>query len=211
MSFSKLKEKYKEQYQAHDAEYYNIAYPYLIFTIMIVIVLIMIAGLLLIYQLKNRPISTFYAKNSKGEQRLLGVYAVPNFLPETITRFASKAATVAYTFSFNNIEANLNLAKPYFTESGWEGYRASVSGVINNVSANQLFVNSIVYGTPVISNQGELPDKGYTWRVQIPLLVVYESANSSSTQKYIVILTIVKVPTHINPRGIGVDQFVMSG
>lgn len=202
------------QVQAHylskDLDYYRRFYPVVIILTMIIILLIIMMSFVLIYQLQHRPIPKFYAMQSSGKEKLLKSYEAPNFLPETITRFASKGTTAAYTFSFNRIEADLALAQPYFTASGWTAYRDSVQGLTNTVLANQLTVNAIVYGTPIITNQGELPDLGYTWRVQIPLLVVYQSASAVTTQKYYVIVTIVKVPTYINPRGIGIDQFVMT-
>jgi intracellular multiplication protein IcmL len=77
------------------------------------------------------------------------------------------------------------------------------------VVKKQLFVNGVVAGVPVISNQNELPGRGYTWRVQIPFLVSYQSSDQTTTERYIVVMMIVKVPTTVNPEGIGIDQFAM--
>jgi len=84
-----------------------------------------------------------------------------------------------------------------------------VDRLISTIVQNQLFVNGVVSGPPVISNQGPLPGKGYTWRVQIPFLVTYQSANTTTKRSFYVVITIVQVPTNINPQGIGIDQFVM--
>jgi intracellular multiplication protein IcmL len=67
----------------------------------------------------------------------------------------------------------------------------------------------VVSDTPVISNQGEIPGKGYVWRIQMPFLVTYQSSEGTSKKSYMVSVTIVKVPTWKNPAGIGIDQFVM--
>jgi intracellular multiplication protein IcmL len=205
MALSSLKMKVTSQ----STQYYQDYYHVFIIGAMGIIVIILIATSFLVYQLHHRPVPLFYAVQPNGYQRVLTAYEEPNFLPDTILRFASKAATTAYTFVFSNINNNLALAKPYFTEAGWTSYRASVDGLISGVVKNQLFVDGIVSGVPVISNQGVLPAKGYTWRVQIPFLVVYQSANTTTTRKFIVVVTLVKVPTYVNPRGIGVDQFVM--
>jgi intracellular multiplication protein IcmL len=124
-------------------------------------------------------------------------------------RWASKAATVAYTFDFVNYNTQTAAARPYFTEDGWQDYLNSVNNLINTIVQNQLFVNGVVSGAPVISNQGNIPGRGYVWRVQIPFLVTYQSANTTSKQNYFVIISIVKVPTYVNKQGIGIDQFVM--
>lgn len=162
----------------------------------------------LMYQFAHRPVPEFIAENNN--QRMgLTPYPRPNLLPDTIVRWASKAATTAYTFDFVNYESQINAVRPYFTEAGWSDYYGSVSRLVNNVVQNQIFVYGIISGTPVISNQGELPDKGYVWRVQIPFLVTYQSNGPMVKKRYYVILSIVEVPTSVNPQGIGIDQFQM--
>ena len=69
-------------------------------------------------------------------------------------------------------------------------------------------MTGVVNGPPVISNQGEI-DGVYSWRVQIPFLVTYQSAQTAEQKKFTVLVTVVRVPTAIDPLGIGIDQFVM--
>lgn len=163
----------------------------------------------LLYQFTHRPLPEFVAVDDGGQKMLLAPFARPNLLPDTIIRWASKAATLAYTFDFVNYDRQINAVRPYFTDAGWADYKRSVSGLINTVVKNQIFVNGIVSGPAVISNQGELPGKGYVWRVQIPFLVTYQAAETISKDTYYVVITIVEVPTDVNPQGIGIDQFVM--
>jgi intracellular multiplication protein IcmL len=61
----------------------------------------------------------------------------------------------------------------------------------------------------VIANQGPIPDKEYAWRIQIPFLVTYQSMNITTKRNFYVLISIVRVPTNVNPQGIGIDQFVM--
>src|SRR5436853_142707 len=61
---------------------------------------------------------------------------------------------------------------------------------------------------PFFANEGS-EFGGYYWKVQVPLLVTYQSAELTTQNNFIVSLTIVKVPTQDNPQGIGIDQFVM--
>ena len=123
----------------------------------------------------------------------------------------SKVAITASTYDFANYNNQLAAARPYFTAAGWNSYLQSVTGLISGIRANQLVVNGVVVGTPVISNQGPLPGIDYAWQVQIPFLVAYQPATAAPYQRsYLVILTIVRVPTISNPQGIGIDQFVMT-
>jgi intracellular multiplication protein IcmL len=133
----------------------------------------------------------------------------PNLLPDTIIRFASKAAVLAFTFDYVNYDSEIPLARPFFTAAGWNDFKVAISGTVNSIVQKQLFVYGVVSGQPIISNEGELADRGYVWRVQIPFLVTYEGSEKTETIKYYVVATIVQVPTSINPQGIGIDQLIL--
>ena len=180
----------------------------LVLLILSSVMLMVIVGVI-IYQLLHRPVPIFYAQQPSGQRLALTDYDEPNLLPDTLLRWASKVATMAYTFDFVNYAKEIELTHPYFTADGWQDYLRSVDALIDTIIKNQLFVSGVVSGSPVISNQGVLPKQGYSWRVQIPFLVTYQSANTTSKQSYYILLTIVRVPTAFNPQGIGVDQFVM--
>lgn len=198
-----------ETYVPQDNDFYRNHYHQILLGLMGLIVLTIIAMSILFYQIINRPLPQFNAMQPDGKKMLLIPSAEPNLLPSTILRWASKAATVAYTFDFVSFNQQTAAARSYFTEDGWNDYLNSVSTLINTIVENKLFVYGVVSGPPVISNQGQLPGKGYVWRVQIPFLVTYQSENTTSKRSFFVVLSIVRVPTHINKQGIGIDQFVM--
>ncbi|MDR3478910.1 MAG: DotI/IcmL/TraM family protein [Gammaproteobacteria bacterium] len=175
--------------------------------IAMILVLVAVSGIL--YQVFHRPLPQFRAVSANKQVMALSPYDEPNLLPATILIWASKAAVAAYTFDFVNYNKEIELAHPYFTDAGWTAYQAAIQRVITRVVSSQLFANGVVTGTPVISNQGQLPGHGYTWRVQVPFLVTFQSAEETKTDTYIVVMTIVKVPTSVNPEGIGIDQFQM--
>jgi intracellular multiplication protein IcmL len=189
--------------------FYRHHYHQVLMTLMLIITLMIAAVGVLAYQVMNRPLPQFDAVRPDGSRMHLTPYLEPNLRPETILRWASKAATVAYTFSFNHYKEEIAAVKPYFTEDGYQDYLRSVSALINDIVAKKLFVNGVVSGTPVISNEGDIPGKGYVWRVQIPFLVVYQSSETTSKRNFTVVISIVRVPTEVNPQGIGIDQFVM--
>jgi intracellular multiplication protein IcmL len=204
MAMDALKDKYVPQ----DNSFYRANYHLFFYAMMGALVgLLLVVGLVL-FQLASRPLPVFMAKQSDGKTMELLSFDEPNLLPETIIRFASKAAVTTYTFNYVNYDSQLALARPYFTEAGWNDFKSSISGLVSTIAQNQLFVSGVVSGPPVISNQGPLPGKGYVWRVQVPFLLTYQSSNSTVKRKYFVIVTIVRVPTSVNPQGIGIDQFV---
>ena len=194
---------------SRDNGFYQRYYHYFIILLMALIVALISSVGFVMYQMLTRPLPAFNAKLSSGETMQLTSFDEPNLLPDTIINWATKAATLAYTFDFVNYNNEIQLARPYFTDAGWQDYLASVNDLISTIVKNQLFVNGVVAGTPVISNQGDLPGRGYTWRIQIPFMVTYQAAEVVTNRRYYVVITIVRVPTSVNPQGIGIDQFVM--
>lgn len=185
-------------------KYYNSIVVGLFFAILILWSVVCV----LLYQIHHRPLPQFFAV-SNGKQIQLNVYDEPNYLPSTILSWASKAAVAAYTFDFVNYNQQARSVAPYFTSSGWIDYQNSVSRLIEQIRQRQLFVNAVVSGTPIISSQGDFYGKGYSWRVQLPFLVTFQTAEETSREDYVVLMSVAKVPTNVDPRGIGIDQFVM--
>jgi intracellular multiplication protein IcmL len=173
-----------------------------------ILLILLLVGLVL-YQIKHRPLPQFSAVAPNGQQMKLISSDEPNLLSSTLIQWASKAAVAAYTFDFVNYNNQAALVRPYFTDAGWVDYVNSISGLIQTIKQNQLLVNGVVSGAPVISNQGDIVGQGYVWRVQMPFLVTYQSSEGISKKSYTVTVSIEKVPTWKNPAGIGIDQFVM--
>lgn len=206
MAFEGIKDRYVRRNNAFYRQYYS----YFIIAMMLILFLMLLAAEVVLYQMQHRPLPLFYAQEKNNQSMTLQSSDEPNLLPETILRWSTKAATRAYTVDFSNYKAELEQAKPYFTDAGWVVFQSSVGSLIDRVVKGQLFVSGVVSGTPVISNQGPLPGKGFSWRVQIPFLVTYQSSNNVVKRNYYVVLTIIRVPTSVNPQGIGIDQFVMT-
>lgn len=194
----------------HKNDFYRNSYNSIISILILEIVILLILVSIVLYQIFHRPLPLFSAATPKGQRMQLVASDQPNLLPSTLIRWASKAAVAAYTFDFARYNQQVALARPYFTDSGWRDYQSSISGVIGTIVQNQLFASSVVSGPPVISNQGDLPGHGYTWRIQIPFLVTYNVSEELIVRSYTVVVTVVKIPTTENPTGVGIDQFVMT-
>lgn len=184
-------------------------YHYFLIAIIVLCILCMCVSAVLYYQIWHRPIPLFYAVNPEQKRFELIPYEEPNFLPDTLIRWASKAVVASYTYDIANYKAQMENARQYFTQAGWESYSATAEKLIQDIRRKQISVNGVVSGTPVISNQGPMKDMEYAWVVQLPFLVTYQTSNSIVDRNFIVVLTIVKVPTSVDPRGMGIQEFVM--
>jgi intracellular multiplication protein IcmL len=189
--------------------FYRESYQLVIYVLIAFMIITIFMAFLVLYQVTHRPLPTFTAITPDAKRLELSASYEPNLLPTTLTKWARKAAVASYTFDFVNYKQQLELARPFYTINGWNGFENSVLPLLNTITQNQIIVNGVVLKPPVISNQGDYPGQGYTWRIQIPFLVIYQAAESSTRNNYTVILSIVRVPTHINPAGIGIDQFIM--
>jgi intracellular multiplication protein IcmL len=194
---------------AKSPTFYRDYYQALITALIASIFFILLMVVVVLYQLSHRPLPRFIAVADNGKKMELTAFNEPNYLPATLLRWASKATVAAYTFDFVNYEQQIANVAPYFTSSGWPGYKESVGRLIADITEKKLFVNGVVSGAPIIANQSATAGDGYEWRMQLPFLVTYQSAETTSRQNYTVLLTVVKIPTTVDPAGIGIDQFVM--
>ncbi len=72
-----------------------------------------------------------------------------------------------------------------------------------------MIVSAVATKAPVILQKGILNGR-FAWRVQMPLLVTYQSANEFSQANNVVTMLISRVSTLNSPRGIGISQFVVA-
>ena len=184
-------------------------YLRVIWLLVVMIFTIICLSIVLWYQVLHKPLPPFYAVTADRHAMGLVAYDEPNLMPATLIRWASKAAVAAYTFNFVDHDKQINAARGYFTPGGWDAYQDAISATVDRVVKHQLFVYGVVSEAPVISNQGDRPQQGYSWRIQIPFLATYQSAEESRSTEYFVVVTIVKVPTTINPDAIGIESFLM--
>jgi len=82
------------------------------------------------------------------------------------------------------------------------------SNNLDAVKAKKLIVSAVATRAPIILQKGLL-NGAYSWRVQMPILVTYQSASEFSQQNNVVTMLITRVPSLNSPRGIGISQFVV--
>lgn len=70
-------------------------------------------------------------------------------------------------------------------------------------------MSAVATGAPVILDRG-LISGVYKWKVQIPLLITYESASTNISQPVVATMLVTRVSTLDTPKGIAIDAFYMS-
>jgi intracellular multiplication protein IcmL len=191
--------------------FYRDNYRRMVLILLIVLIINLSLVGVVFYQLANRPEPRYFATTADGRIMPLYPLSEPMLAPAELLQWAHLATIAAYTYNFVNYRDAFQQLQNSFTPDGWSYFESALqsSRQLETVIAKKLVVTAVATGTPVILDQGVISGR-YAWKVQIPILVTYQSPNEQTQQPLIVLLTISRVPTVDNPKGIAIVQFVSS-
>lgn len=174
------------------------------------IVMNFILGSLLVYLLTHPPAPKYFATSINGRITPLYPLNEPNQSDSAVLQWANQAAIAAFTYNFVNYREELQASSGFFTADGWSQFLNALeqSNNLDAVKAKKLIVSAVATRAPIILQKGILNGR-YSWRVQMPILVTYQSASEFSQQNNVVTMLITRVSTLNSPRGIGISQFVV--
>ncbi len=178
----------------------------LLFSIAVNLVMAALLG----YLLTHPPAPKYFATSING--RITPLYALnePNQSDSAVLQWTNQAAIAAFTYNFVNYRTELQASSEFFTSSGWTQFLNALqaSNNLEAVKAKKLIVSAVATSAPIILQKGVLNGR-YSWRIQMPLLVTYQSASEFSQQRNVVTILVTRISTLNSPRGIGIAQFVV--
>lgn len=182
----------------------------LILALLITLLVTLVLGLMLFYQITHPPMPKYFATSINGRITPLFPLNEPNQSDSAVLQWANQAAIAAFTYNFVNYRDELQASSGFFTADGWQQFLSALqqSNNLEAVKAKKLIVSAVATRAPIILQKGLL-NGIYSWRVQMPLLVTYQSASEFSQQNNVVTMLINRVSTLNSPRGIGISQFVV--
>ena len=165
---------------------------------------------MLVYIIAHPPAPQYFATSINGRITPLFPLNEPNQSDSAVLQWANQAAIAAFTYNFVNYRTELQASSGFFTAEGWDQFLSALqqSNNLDAVKAKKLIVSAVATRAPIILQKGLLNDR-YSWRVQMPMLVTYQSASEFSQQNNVVTMLITRVSTLNSPRGIGISQFVV--
>ncbi|MDF1826794.1 MAG: type IVB secretion system apparatus protein IcmL/DotI [Legionellaceae bacterium] len=165
---------------------------------------------LLAYLLTHPPAPKYFATSINGRITPLFALNEPNQSDSAVLQWANQAAVAAFTYNFVNYRTELQASSGFFTSEGWTQFLTALedSNNLDAVRAKKLIVSAVATSAPIILQKGVLNGR-YSWRVQMPMLVTYQSASEFSQQRNVVTILISRISTLNSPRGIGIAQFVV--
>lgn len=176
----------------------------------IALVLNILLASVLGYIIANPPEPKYFATSINGRIVPLVPLNLPNQSDPAVLQWANQAAIAAFSYNFVNYRDELQASSGFFTAEGWDQFLNALqqSNNLDAVKAKKLIVSAVATRAPIILQKGLL-NGVYSWRVQMPILVTYQSASEFTQQNNVVTMLIMRVSTLNSPRGIGISQFVV--
>ncbi len=195
----------------HRNEFQKDAHHRVLIALLLSVILNFILGFAFVYLVEHPPAPQYFATTINGRITPLIPLDQPNMPPSTLLQWANSAAIAAYTYNFVNYRQELQSASEFFTPDGWNQFINALnsSNNLKSVIDKKLVVSAVATGAPIILDQGVL-NGTYTWTIQMPMLVTYQSASQVARQNVIVKMVVQRISTLNSARGIGISSFVAS-
>lgn len=179
-----------------------------LFVMVLVTAMLLVSFLVVLY---HKPEPVYFATRVDGGVLPLVPLSTPFLTDGQVTNFAVEAVTHAMTIDFANWRNDLVSASRYFEKpDGWNNFLDAMetSGMLSYIRDHRL-VSTVVASGAVITSSGLSQGKNYTWDVQIPLVITYESASEISRDSLLAELVIKRLPTWEAPDAVGVSRIVV--
>lgn len=192
-------------------EFYKDRQRIVVLALLLSIAINMVQLALLIYMYTHPPAPRYFATSINGRITPLFPLDEPNQSDAAVLQWANQAAIASYSYNFVNYRDELQAASVFFTPEGWNQFLDALqkSNTLDSVRAKKLIVSAVATRAPIILQKGLLNGR-YSWRVQMPVLVTYQSASEFAQVNTVVTLLITRISTLNSPRGIGISQIIVS-
>jgi len=122
--------------------------------------------------------------------------------------WANDVAMSSYSLDYMNYRKQLQSIGIYFTPLGWQRYILGLekSKNLQTIQEKKLVGTAIPTDKPFIRWKG-LSDGVFTWRLEIPMLVIFESQDKKIKQHVIVSMFIKRTSNLVGVDNIAIDEF----
>lgn len=161
------------------------------------------------FQFATRSPAHFFASLPNGDAFEMTALDRPNVSTKALLSWVTLAATSTFTFDFFNYKDQLQAIQDYFTEDGFTSFMASLetTGTLSTIEEKKLILSAVAIGPAIVLTEEEIGTKR-NWRIQVPLIVRYQSANVDETRTQVVEVLVTQVSTEDAPKGIGIAQYI---
>ncbi len=150
----------------------------------------------------------YFATTDDGRMVTIVPINRPNLTTPALMSWAAQASTEVMTFGYHDYRRRLNESSRHFTRIGWDSFMSALdkARIIEMVENQQMVVTSSPRSAPIILSEGVVNGR-YQWVIQLPISVSYQAAGKNKAEKFLIDLTIVRVPQLENPNGVGIERW----
>ena len=160
----------------------------------------------------KKPDYFMVTAKAPGEERRERIFSIdqPVVSSAELFQWATISAITLNTYNFVNWRQVFQEASANFTPEGWKEFLNAflISKTLDTVIERKLSVSAVAINAPVIKQKGML-NGVYKWKVQLPLLLTYESASKTTFQPVLVTMLITRTASADIFRGIAIEAFYM--
>lgn len=191
-------------------KFYQDNYKRYAFLLLLSIILNFILLIGTVYLVMDEPAPVYFATNEDGTLRQLVPIDEPYLDDEQVIAWAVEAAIYINRYNFANWQYNFDTIQQFFTRRGFQEYQRALdaSGNLRTVINQRYVVSGTVAGIPEVVSKGLLVGGRYGWRIQIPMIITYESASTSYRQPVTITMLVGRVPTTEAAEGVKIASFI---
>ncbi|MCY4542195.1 MAG: type IVB secretion system apparatus protein IcmL/DotI [Rhodobacteraceae bacterium] len=159
----------------------------------------------------SKPDPVYFAARQNGGILPLIPISTPFLSDGQVTNFAVGAVTHALTLDFANWRSDLAAASSYFEKpDGWNAFLDAVesSGMLRYIREHRLVSTVVANGATIVSS-GIDEGRRFSWKVQIPLNITYESASEISRDSLLAEVVVSRLPAWEAPEAVGITRIVV--
>ena len=189
-------------------EFYRDNYRRTMKWLSIMVIVCAVLVVILAWMNYGRKQPAYYAAMTTGEVIPMHSLSEPVVTSNFIIQWSELVARRIYNLNFSTYQQQLAQAQDRFTPQGWEKMNEALksSGLISTLVDNRLIISSVVSGPPVIVGRMVINGR-FTWRVQMKLLVSYESASETKQNQLLITMNVQRIPTLDSAQGIQISDF----
>ena len=159
----------------------------------------------------SKPEPRYFATREDGGIIPLVAISQPFLKKGEVTNFAVEAITAAFTMDYKNWRKDLDDASIYFQRpEGWDNFLNAIqtSGTLDFIRNRKLISDAVANGASILS-QGIDENGRYSWTVQIPLKISFESQNQRSSESMTAEVIVSRLPVWESSAAVGITRITM--
>lgn len=167
----------------------------------------LLLGGAVLYREVRPPVREYFATNGMQQPVPLRPLSEPVVTRDGLLAWARDCATAAYDIDYVHWPEQARRAQACFGETAWRGFGVAFKRNLETIKEKALTSRPVPLGPPEIVREAVIGDR-YTWRVQMPIRVVFENYNGGVPDDLLIDMTISRTDEPEHTRGIAFAVFV---